>query len=276
MIYFEADHSPTITELVYIHEPAGYDWSFPLHQHADRLELSYIAEGCVDCYFDGLTKRLNAGDLLVKNAGLIHSEKKPGSIELKEICISFDRVHLSGLPLNFLIEDDLLPVLHADKEPLIREMFLYLNKHYSGLSESLKSELGRTLLSLICRHLHEMVYDIAGKKEDTAQTIKNVRDYLDQNYARKISLDALGEMFFISPFYLTRQFKKYTGYTVKQYILELQMGEAENLLLFSDLSIKEIASRCGYDNLQYFYTLFKKYAHYTPVEYRRQFKRHDS
>ena len=72
-------------------------------QHADRLELSYVAEGCVDCYLDELTKRLNSGDLLIKNAGMIHSEKKIGQGELKEICISFDHVHLDGLPENHMI-----------------------------------------------------------------------------------------------------------------------------------------------------------------------------
>lgn len=270
---FDTDHSPIITELVYIHEPSTSDWSFPLHQHADRLELSYVAEGCVDCYLDGLTKRLNAGDLLIKNAGMIHSEKKISQSELKEICISFDHVHLNGLPENHMIEEGLLPVLHVDKKPVIRELFFYLKEHYFDLPAFLKAETGNVLFSLICHHMPEMSYDSPDKKENTAQTIRNVRTYLDQNYARKISLDELGDMFYISPFYLTRQFKKYTGYTVKQYILDLQMGEAENLLLFSDLSIKEIASRCGYENLQYFYTLFKKYAHCTPVEYRRQYKK---
>ena len=178
----------------------------------------------------------------------------------------------SGLPENHMIEEGLLPVLHIDKKPVIRELFLYLKEQYFDLPVLLKSEIGSVLLSLICHHMLEISYDSPERKEDTAQTIRKVRSYLDQNYARRISLDKLGDMFYISPFYLTRQFKKYTGYTVKQYILDLQMGEAENLLLFSDLSIKEIASRCGYENLQYFYTLFKKYAHCTPVEYRRQYK----
>lgn len=269
---FESDHAPLITEIVSICEPASSDWFFPLHEHADRLEVSFVVSGSVDCYFDGLVKSLNAGDLLIKNAGIVHAEKMTGNEELREICISFDHVHISGFDVNQLIDDTILPVLQTENEPLFREMFIYLAQHRE-LPETLKQDMARTLISLICFYLPDMSEDLKEKKENVGQTIAQVKDYLDSHYARKISLDELGEMFFISPFYLTRQFKKYTGYTVKQYVLDRQMGEAERLLIFSELPIKEIALMCGYDNLQYFYTLFKKYARCTPIEYRSRFKK---
>jgi AraC-like DNA-binding protein len=47
------------------------------------------------------------------------------------------------------------------------------------------------------------------------------------------------------------------------------MGEAEKLMIFDDVSIKDIAEKCGYSNLQYFYATFKKFTGYTPAEFKR-------
>lgn len=49
------------------------------------------------------------------------------------------------------------------------------------------------------------------------------------------------------------------------------MGEAERLLIFSDLSIKDIAITVGYKNLPYFYTTFKKYAGCTPLDFKKKY-----
>ncbi|MBQ8162538.1 MAG: helix-turn-helix transcriptional regulator [Clostridia bacterium] len=264
------DHKPSITDLIYIEEEASSNWSFPLHQHKDRLEISYIVEGCVNCYIDSESRQLGAGDLLIKNAGLIHAEKMVDDASLQEICISFDGVHLEGLPLNHLVPETFLPVIHAADEPVIRELILYLAAHQNDLDDTLKIDLGCALISLLCHFLEEVELIPLNQQRDLGQTVQDVKDYLAQNYARKITLDDLSNMFFISPFYLSRQFKKFTGYTIKQYLLELQMGEAEKLLLFTDMPIKEISIQCGYDNLQYFYVQFKRYAQCTPIEYRKK------
>lgn len=272
MFRFQDDHRPVITEIITIDEPSGSDWTFPLHQHRENLEVSYIVQGCVDCYFESITKRLQAGDVLIKNAGVIHAETMIEGSPLREICISFDGVHLTdGLP-NHLISDDLPPVFHVEGGSLLRELFLHLASDQGELPALVKEDAARFLISLLCHLVSTAELKEHHTKGNSDLTIQKIKEYLDQNYAQKISLDDLGEMFFISPFYLSRQFKKFTGYTVKQYILNLQMGEAENLLVFSDLSIKEIALRCGYENLQYFYVQFKRFAQCTPVEYRRKYR----
>lgn len=272
---FEKDHSPVITEIVYIEEPAGSSWSFPLHRHQDRLELSCIISGTLECWSDGISKRLSEGDLLIKNAGVIHAEKAEGDTPLQEICISFDQVHVKDMKINHLIADDAVPFLSVKDEPLIRELFIYLEQNRNDKDKDLQNRLAGALISLVLKYYEKSPSVLSKEKLPSAETVMQVKAYLDQHYSAKISLDQLASMFFISPFYLSRQFHKHTGYSIRQYILQLQMGEAENLLIFSDLSIKEIALKCGYDNLPYFYSLFRKYAHCTPAEYRRQYAKTD-
>jgi AraC-like DNA-binding protein len=50
------------------------------------------------------------------------------------------------------------------------------------------------------------------------------------------------------------------------------MGESERMLLFEDVSVKEIAQKNGYSNLQHFYAAFKKFTGYTPMEFKQLYK----
>lgn len=108
--------------------------------------------------------------------------------------------------------------------------------------------------------------------ETKGKDITPVLRYIEQNYALDLSLDFLAKKFFISPFYLSKKFKAQTVFTINNYIISCRMGEAERLLIFSDTPIKDIALKCGYDNLPYFYTTFKKYAGCTPQEYKLKYR----
>ena len=99
--------------------------------------------------------------------------------------------------------------------------------------------------------------------------------YLDTYYYKNISLDDLSKKFYFSSYYLARKFKEETGYTINQYIINRRMGEAERMLLFEDFSIKEIAKRNGYANVQHFYSTFKKYTGCTPIEFRNFYLKHE-
>ena len=82
----------------------------------------------------------------------------------------------------------------------------------------------------------------------------------------------LAELFYTSEGNLSRQFKAVTGYTINEYIISKRMGEAERLLIYEDDEIKDVAAQCGYDDLQYFYRIFKRYADCTPAEFRCRYR----
>lgn len=69
-----------------------------------------------------------------------------------------------------------------------------------------------------------------------------------------------------------KMIQKYTGYSISQYVIERRMGEAQRMLIFEDISIKEIALAVGYENIQYFYAAFKKSTGVKPLEFRNQFR----
>lgn len=102
------------------------------------------------------------------------------------------------------------------------------------------------------------------------QDLQELKEYLDEHYKEKISLDNLSEMFFINKFYLTRLFKEQFGMSVNSYLIQVRISHARQLLRYTDMSIEKIGQSCGINDANYFARLFKKQEGVSPGEYRKQ------
>lgn len=100
--------------------------------------------------------------------------------------------------------------------------------------------------------------------------LRSVARYLDENYAKNPSLDDLADMFYISKYYLSREFKKEFGTTIIQYLLTKKITNAKELLRYSNHPIEKIAELCGIDDASYFNKVFKKMEGCTASEYRKR------
>ena len=96
----------------------------------------------------------------------------------------------------------------------------------------------------------------------------DVLSYLDNHYAEKITLEDLSARFVYSREYIAKSFFKHYGVTITGYLKNVRIGHAKELLRFSDLSMEEIALRCGFTNGSYFSRAFKKSERMSPTEYR--------
>ena len=101
---------------------------------------------------------------------------------------------------------------------------------------------------------------------------RNVQNYMEQNFRDKISLEDMSKIVSVSPWYLERVFKKYTGDSLNQYLIRLKLGYAQNLFRDTSKSIAQVAEEVGYDNPSYFSQLFKKKFGVTPGAYRKKLK----
>ena len=98
--------------------------------------------------------------------------------------------------------------------------------------------------------------------------IQKARTYIDQNYARDLSLDDVAREVGISPYYFSKLFKEQTGQNFIDYLTGLRIETAKHLLEDPAMSVKEICIRSGYSNQNYFSRIFKKSTGMTPTEYR--------
>ena len=265
-----------IQSIVTVDARSQPDWAFPLHTHEDQVEISLVQAGGGTFYCEGRSTAMHPGDVIIKNAGIIHAEQTDRAQPIRQICISFSGIQeLPGLP-NHLLPAYASPVLPSgDSFEILNALFSYLAAHdKEAEQESTVRHLTLAALEIISRLIQQRKETAAEGIRDakTMQTVTRVMEWINSHYRQKITLQGLAEQFFISPYYLDRKFKACTGYSINQYVIGRRMGEAQRMLIFEDKSIKEIALAVGYENLQYFYATFRKYAGKSPAVYREEFQ----
>ena len=108
----------------------------------------------------------------------------------------------------------------------------------------------------------------ADRKNDS-RPIYLVKQYINENYAKSVTLeDASRQIGFSSP-YLSSLFKKETGKNFSEYLSEVRIKNAKKLLKNPDLTSLEIAQAVGYADEKYFFRVFKKYTGLTPKEFKQ-------
>ena len=105
-----------------------------------------------------------------------------------------------------------------------------------------------------------------GRREESL--IDRIIRYVTRNYAEQLSLKVLAAQYEISAPYLGRLFRNAVGKPFATYLNEIRLRKAEELLRFTALKANDVAARIGYSNVNYFYTLFKKYKGHYPSESR--------
>jgi two-component system response regulator YesN len=90
------------------------------------------------------------------------------------------------------------------------------------------------------------------------ELIKNCMNYIDFHYAEDLSLHKLADMNYVSDSYLSTLFKKSTSMSLIDYINSIRIKQSLVLLNSTDLSIEEIADKCGFSGYNYFSRTFKR------------------
>ncbi len=107
-------------------------------------------------------------------------------------------------------------------------------------------------------------------EKETNSVIGRAKAFIAENYSGDITLDETSRQVDISPYYFSKLFKQETGQNFIEYLTEIRLKKAKELLGHSELSIKEICVRCGYSDPNYFSRIFKKYEGVTPSEFRER------
>ncbi|TYR36948.1 helix-turn-helix transcriptional regulator [Sphingobacterium phlebotomi] len=101
------------------------------------------------------------------------------------------------------------------------------------------------------------------------QRVFNAMAYVDNNYNKAITNNALAAMTNMASNSFARLFKKATGITIQQYIIKKRIENALNLIHHSDKNLDEIAHDCGFSDRFHFSKFFKKHVHMSPSYYRK-------
>ena len=227
-----------------------------------------VTNGAGTFSYDGVVRQLKAGDCVFIDC------RKPYYHQTSEHLWSLKWVHFYGpnlhgiyqkyserggqpcfRPDDFAAYDRTLDAIYqiAQSSSYIKDMQIY--EKLTGL-----------LALLMAESWNPETNPRAVSKKLNLQSIK---EYIDQHYQEKITLDDLADAFYINKFYLTRVFKEQFGVSVNSYLTQVRITHAKQLLRFSDLSIERIGIMCGLGDANYFSRVFKKLESVAPGEYRK-------
>lgn len=138
------------------------------------------------------------------------------------------------------------------------------------VDENISSDRKRLLTALIITELKEFSNPSNTKTISPIRTyIKDVAEYIGKHYKDDINTPELAQHFFVSVNKLNRDFKRYTGTTIKQYLIALRMKYAQAMLAGGE-GVKHTAEECGFDSLSYFIQAFRQYTGQTPSAFAKK------
>lgn len=129
----------------------------------------------------------------------------------------------------------------------------------------------KKIMKEVCLDMLGQVISVMEKRQSevSRSIIDRAAEYMKQNFAGALSLESLADQYFLNPTYFSRMFRQYMGVTFTDYLIELRMERAKELLRQGRYKVYEVSSKVGYTSDKYFCRVFKQYTGQSPTEYSR-------
>lgn len=248
------------------------------HQHS-FYEIFFFLSGNVNYIIEGRSYKLRPGDILLTSSSDIHRPDISAGKPYERIVIwladdFFERLR------DFYDEDFTACFTDAALKDyrLIRpdsQNIAHLRQLYGKMSEAKQSnEMGSS--ALISAYLTEFLVYVSRAYYDSPDSVKNditenekinqVITYINENLTEELSLDRLAARFYISKYYLSRQFKQFTGLSLYQYIMKKRLISARNMLR-AGIPVMDACLCCGFNDYSNFLKAFKREFGRNPSKY---------
>ena len=162
------------------------------------------------------------------------------------------------------------PVLNVG----LNENIISLYRQAILIADAQEANYQQALAGIVCNLMSMAIYLSRNRdfnKSDISLLVNTAKIVAQENIST-ITPEELARTVCMSYSKFRKIFKEYTGFSPLQYIQEVRIGMAKELLTNTSKSIKEIAIELGYENKDYFFTVFRKISGTTPVSYRRYTK----
>lgn len=246
-------------------------WAENWHKH-NFLEVIYVTAGTGKVQIANKEYGLKAGDLVVYPPNTEHKEYTASKHGVEMAFFAVTGLKIPNLPANNLLPADSHPLLEAGEDKgrfdwLFNAVLKEIQNPQVPYSEMMADFYVKILLTEILRK--------KGVEENSL--VKNaafseIYDYIYKHYAEINSIEDICRTLYITNYYVSHVFKKYMGMSPMQYVTKCRIMHAKKLLDETDLTVREIAAQCGYDETTNFFRNFKRLEGITPTEYRQKSK----
>ena len=260
--------------IAFYHEnPNTPRYYMPYHWHT-QYEIIRIIEGQFMLTLNDETTTYSKGDVIFVTDGVIHGGTP---INCTYECIVFDLQMIIKDNLTCaktvrdimdhkIMVDSLLTAKSTEIAPVVENLCMALAGKRLGYEFMVEGFLYQLIGIILSDHLYSEASSESTNSE-RVNSIKEVLDYISDNYYNNISLDTLAHIAGMNPKYFCRYFRSMTERTPIDYLNYYRVECSCEMLSTRDISIKEAAISCGFNDESYFIKTFRKYKGITPKQF---------
>ncbi|MDR9746729.1 AraC family transcriptional regulator [Paenibacillus taichungensis] len=257
--------------------------SMPSRHYHDAYEILYLISGDFYYYIGDRTYQVAGGTLLFMDIHERHKLVNSGCYMYERVTLLFKKEFLQhfctsgqceGLLELFKSDYRALKMTGKDQhfiEQLFQKMIQEGKKQARGYEQYQQILLVELLLYLNRKLFDSLVAPLV-ESNRTHKKVLDIVNYVNQHYMEPLKLCEISRQFDISSSYLCRTFKESTGFSFIEYINNIRIKEARDLLVGSSFNVTEIAGMVGFDNTSHFGRTFKLVMGISPLCFRKQFK----
>lgn len=251
-------------------EFAKAKFGYPEHHHVN-YEWIYIKRGSVKYWINDVPMQADKGDSYFVEPGQTHKEElAKGPLEF--YYIRFYYLDSKGkinylMPLHGNPEKQIIKNAGRDFEKIFIKIYKEAIEKKPGSKQIIESLILYMIWLLLRKN--NLKCTPTDKVDHKIELVNKAIKYINENADKNITLSNLSSYCCISQDYLSHIFKKIAGISPIQYTLRLKISEAKSLLKETDLSIRSISLKLGFQDQMYFSRTFKRITGLSPNKYRK-------
>lgn len=240
-----------------------------MHEHKNLAEILIVDDGAGIFIIDGERYTAKKGDLILYNSGTVHDEFGGSGNDLSTYCVAVSNLKLANLPVNKILPEEYSPILPSGEyfDELLSIFRAIERESYRPSGAETANLLALALVAKICSLLKTHGLP---RREKIPSLTSRAKDFIDEHYTENIKLEDIARAVNVDVYKLAKVFKAQIGISPMRYVVLRRIGEAQNLLINTDMTITRIALSVGYNNSNYFQNVFKDFMQMTPKEYRKR------
>lgn len=262
------------------YDQRSHDINMEFQHFHDFYEIHILLDSRATHIIEGNVYALQQYDIVLLRPYRLHKTQYPEGPPHKRLIINFAMPkNIPGLETAykemFLSFGADVPIYRFTGE-LRRAVFDPLNTIFtlshsvSPLNPVLIHSLFQQFLCVLSQQRDRNSYVQEEIGNAIMQKIYSITAYVHSHYSSELSLDSISREFYVSPYYLSHQFKSITGTTLTEYIQMTRIRNAQQLLIHTRMKISVIAGQCGFNSFSQFNRVFHKLSGMSPSGFRKQ------
>ncbi len=237
-----------------------------MHYH-DLFEIFYLTEGDCRYFIDSKSYPIKVGDVVFIPPRLLHKSNYDTALHSRILINCSEQLLPKSVIEN--IDFNSIIIYSESAEGEMNRLFNRLKRENDRpdtfSKDSVKSLLAEIFI-ILCRHSTAKKID----KSEMSCTELAV-SYVQENYTSKITLTDTAKYCSVSSEHLSRSFKKHTGVSFNEYVTIYRLTKAEDMLLHNRyMSVADVAYSCGFNDSNYFSSVFHKHYGISPMRKKHQ------